>query len=175
MLWPMPVNDFKIISSPQEICKIDFKNQTFDQNIGYFLCVDMQYPESLHNSHNSYPMLPNVQEICWNDLSPYSKKCLVALEGKNKAYRHNSIKLGANFLPKKEYLMHYMNFKQALQMGIKCTKIHYITSFRQFPIIKDYIDILALKRAQAKTEFERKMLKTLSVSLYGKWIHMPVA
>ena len=36
-----------------------------DNNAGYFLEVDVQYPEKLHELHNDLPFLPKRMKICY--------------------------------------------------------------------------------------------------------------
>ena len=45
-------------------CYEDFiKSYREDSNIGYFLQVDVQYPEELHELHNDFPFLPERMKI----------------------------------------------------------------------------------------------------------------
>ena len=41
--------------------------------IGYFLEVDLEYPYSLHNLHNDYPLRPEKIEVGYEMLSSYCK------------------------------------------------------------------------------------------------------
>ena len=45
-------------------CYEDFiKSYSEDSDIGYFLQVDVQYPEELHELHNDFPFLPERMKI----------------------------------------------------------------------------------------------------------------
>lgn len=43
------------------------------QETGYILEVDLDYPEKLHESHNSFPLAPEHLNITQDILSPYAK------------------------------------------------------------------------------------------------------
>ena len=62
--------------------------------------VDLEYPKSLHDLHNDYPLAPERVEV-------------------------NKIKnLIPNLGDKKKYIIHYENLKQYLSSGLKLTNIH---------------------------------------------------
>jgi len=41
---------------------------------GWILEVDLEYPEELHKSHNSYPLAPLKKAIGFEQMSGYQKK-----------------------------------------------------------------------------------------------------
>ena len=53
-------------------------------------------------------------------------------------------------------------------MGIKVTKVHRKNKFTQHYNIRDYIEPNPKKRAEAKTEPEKDILKLMNNSLFGK-------
>ena len=169
MLHPLPNNGFEWVKE-EEISTIDFQSMSFKQPQGYFLEVDMSYPIELHKSHSQFPILAAHECITFEDLSPYAKASLIALEGEKVAARHKSVKLMTSFLPKKKYIMHYMNFKQALDLGLVCDKIHRVVKFNQFPFIKYYVELLTDMRTKAKTEFQKNLLKLMVNAIFGKLI-----
>ena len=71
-----------------------------DTNQGFIFEVDLDYPSSLWDSHNDYPLAPKKIKIDKID------------------------KLICSFLPKKHYLLHYKNLKQYLQEGMILKKVH---------------------------------------------------
>ena len=42
--------------------------------IGYFLEVDLEYPDELHELHNDYPLAPEKRAVSSDMLSNYCKK-----------------------------------------------------------------------------------------------------
>ena len=67
-----------------------WKNYIEESDEGYFLEVDVQYPENLHNLHNDSPFLPEIMKI------------------------EKVEKLVANLHDKEQYVIHIRQLKQAL-------------------------------------------------------------
>ena len=52
-MWQkLPVNNFKFVEYISEINKDFIKNCNEDDDEGYFLEVDVQYPKNLHSLHS---------------------------------------------------------------------------------------------------------------------------
>ena len=61
MQQPLPITDFHFMSDDE--IDVLMKNNTLenhpiDSEWGYILEVDLQYPNELHDLHNSYPLAP---------------------------------------------------------------------------------------------------------------------
>ena len=97
-------------------------NKSDNSLYGYFLEVDLEYPENLHGSHKDYPMAPEKIKIKDELLSPY------CLEIKNNYdIKSGDInKLVPNLMPKKNYVVHYRNLKYYLSQGLMLKKVHRI-------------------------------------------------
>ncbi|XP_060855499.1 uncharacterized protein LOC132933203 [Metopolophium dirhodum] len=105
MLTELPFKDFEWVDD----LDIDVTKISEDSEVGYILEVDIEYPKHLHKTHNDFPFLP------FNECPPNSKveKLLTTLS------------------PKKNYIVHYKNLKQAISHGLKLVKIHRAIRFSQ--------------------------------------------
>jgi hypothetical protein len=57
MSQPLPTGEFDWLTD-QEIADIDITDVADDNEQGYILEVDLQYPSELHDLHNDYPLAP---------------------------------------------------------------------------------------------------------------------
>ena len=93
------------------------KNYNEESDEGYFLEVDVQCPEKLHDLHNDLPFL-------------------------NKRMKIEKVeKLVTNLQDKTEYVIHIRNLKQALNHGLILKKVHREIKFNQKFWLKPYIDM----------------------------------
>ena len=131
---------------------------------GYFLEVDLDYPEELNDIHNDYPLAPEKIKIEVEMLSPYS------FEIKNKYdIKTGGInKLAPNLMPKKNYWVHYRNLQYCLSQGLILKKVHRILEFKQSNWMKFYIDFKTQKRKEATNEADKNLFKLLNNAVYGK-------
>ena len=122
MSKPLPTHGFKWMSESE----LDHW-----RSMPCILEVNLDYPESLHDEHNDYPLAPERMTIDKVD------------------------KLVPNLNNKKNYVIHYENLKQYERLGLIPTKIHRGIKFEERPWLKEYIDLNTNLRTKAKNEFER--------------------
>ena len=132
--------------------------------IGYFLEVDLQYPDELHELHNDYPLAPEKLAVSSSMLSIYCKKIANKYEIKVADVK----KLIPNLSNKTNYVVHYRNFRLYLSLGMKSTKIHRVLEYKQPDWMKKYIDFNTEKRRNAANDFEKDFFKLMINSVYGK-------
>ena len=72
----LPYGGFKSLKNRDEfdVISISECNSIDKSPIGYFLKVDLKYPDKLHELHNDYPLAPEKLAVSSNMLSKYCKK-----------------------------------------------------------------------------------------------------
>ena len=113
---------------------------------GYIFEVDLEYPSNLWESHNDYPLAPE-------------KMIVNGVE-----------KLICHFKPRKNYVVHYRNLRQYLEMGMRITAVHRGISFNQSPWMEPYIRKNTELRKTAANSFEKDFFKLMNNSVFGKTI-----
>ena len=134
--------------------------------IVYFLKVDLEYPDELHELHNDYPLAPEKLAVSSDMLSKYCKKIADKYEIKVGDVK----KLIPNLGNKTNYVVHYRNLQLYLSLRMKLTKVHRVLEFKQSDWMKKHIDFNTEKRMNAANDFEKDFLKLMINSVYGKTI-----
>ena len=67
----LPYEGFKWLKNVDEFDVMSISGKSL---IGYFLEVDFQYPDELHELHNDYPLAPEKLSVSSDMLSKYCKK-----------------------------------------------------------------------------------------------------
>ena len=143
--WPMckklPVSDFKWVKLLTEVF---IKNCDENSDKGYISEVDIEYPINICMWYSDLPSLPERMKI------------------------NKGSKLVCNVLDKENYVIHILALKQALNHGLKLTKVHRVIEFRQEAWLKPYIDMNTELRKHAKNEFEKNFLKLMNNAVFRK-------
>ena len=113
---------------------------------GYIFEVDLEYPKYLWEKHNDYPLAPE-------------KMIVNGVE-----------KLICHFKPRKNYVVHYRNLRQYLEMGLKITAVHRGITFNQSSWMAPYIRKNIELRKTAANDFEKDFFKLMNNSVFGKTI-----
>ena len=158
----LPYGGFKLVEVNNEtINKV--LNKSDDSLNGYFLEVDLEVPEELHDHHKDYPMAPEKIKIEDEVLSPYCS------ETKRKEIKSGGInKLAPNLIPKNNHVLHYRNLKYYLLQVLILKKVHKILEFKQSTWMKPYIDFNTERRKEATNEDDKNLLKLLINAIFGK-------
>ena len=99
-------------SNNHDRCTSEFiKKYDENSNLGYLFEVDVEYPQHLHELHSDLPFLTEKKQ-----------------------------KLLATLNNEKNYVVHILALKQALNHGLILKKIHRVIRFRQEAWLKPYID-----------------------------------
>jgi hypothetical protein len=117
-----------------------------DADVGYILEVDVDYPEELHDLHADLSLLAE------HFIPPGSTQT----------------KLCTTLKHKKNYVVHYVALKQALELGLKLTKIHRVIKFNLSHWLRPYIEMNNLLRRGALNKFKDGFFKDMVNIIYGK-------
>ena len=164
MCKKLPYKNFK-----WHYTKIDEKKvmKYNDDDIGFILEVDLEYPKELHDLHKDYPLASEIMTVNENMLSNVQKDIHKHFYEKE-ATDEKTNKLILNVMGKKKYVLHMSALKFYLQHGLKLKKVHRVISFNQSDFLKPFIKFNTEKRKQAKNDFEKDLFKLMNNSVYGK-------
>ena len=145
---PLPTSGFKYMKDLTVKGVIDIldKNRNPLVKKGYIFEVDLEYPTELWKKHNDYPLAPERLNI----------------DGVEKLICH--------FKPRKNYVVHFANLRQYLEMGMILTAVHRGISFNQSPWMEPYIRKNTELRKCAANSFEKDFFKLMNNSVFGKTI-----
>ena len=143
MLQKLPVNKFELTEETSHFNEDFIKNYIEKNDQGYFLEVEVEYPEKLHELHNDLPFLPERKKI------------------------NNIEKLVTNLYDKNEHVIHIRNLKQALTHGLIMIKVHRVIKFNKKDWLKPDID-MNTKLRQKENNFEKYFFKLMNNAVFGK-------
>ena len=155
MSQPLPTGGFKWMKNltVDLVLKILEKEQARKNGgycqrgtVGFLLEVDLEYPSELWKKHNDYPLAPERLNI----------------DGVEKLICH--------FKPRKNYVVHFVNLQQYLEMGMILTAVHRGISFNQSAWMEPYIRKNTELRKCAANSFEKDFFKLMNNSVFGKTI-----
>ena len=126
---------------------VDFiTNYDAENDEGYFLEVDIQYPEKLHELDNDLLFLPERMKI------------------------EKVEKLVSNLHDKTEHFIRIRNLKQVLNHGLILKSIQRVIKFNQNAWLKPYIDMNTKLRKEAENNLEKDFFKLINNPVFGKTI-----
>ena len=143
MSQKLPVNGFEWVEELSKFKEDSIKIFYEDINKGYFLEVDVGYP-NLHNLHIDLPFLPERSKI------------------------KNFNNLVCSVRDKKNYVVHIKALKQALNHGLILKKVNGVIQFTQEAWLKSNIDMNSNSRKEAKNDFEKNFFKLMNNAVLEK-------
>ena len=158
MSQPLPYDEFKFDGN---VNLEDILNTPDDGNIGYFIEVDLKYPNKIKEKTKNFPFAPVNKKINPDNFSDYMKTI------KPDTYIQTK-KLICDCSDKKNYLVHYRMLKFYIRHGMIVDKVHNIISFRQSRWLEKYISFNTQKRNKTQNDFEKDFYKLLNNAFYGK-------
>ena len=159
----LPYGSFKWVKVNNKVVN-RILNRSADSSYGYFLEVDLDYPEELHDSHKDFPMAPEKIKIKEELFSPYSRENAKKFDIKTGTIN----KLVPNLMAKEKYVVHYRNLQYYLSEGLVLKKVHRILEFKQSDWMKSYIDFNTKRRKEATNEVDKNLFKLLNNAVYRK-------
>ena len=136
-------------------------NTPDDADIGYFLEVDLKYPDNIKQKTKYFPFCPENKKIDPNKYNEYMKSIKPENYTKSK-------KLICDWSDEKKYLIHYRMLKFYTRHGIIVEKIHEIISFKQSRWLEGYISFNTQIKNKSKNEFEKIFFKLLNNAAFDK-------
>ena len=116
----LPCDEIKFVKVSLE----DILNTADDSEVGYFLEVDLKYPDEIKKKSKNFPLCPE------NKFSPQDK--FYDYMKKMKQDSHTKCKkLICDWTDKKKYLIHYRMLKFYVRHGMIVEKVQEVISFRQ--------------------------------------------
>ena len=132
-----------------------------DSEIGYFVEVDLKYPDEIKDKTKNFPFCPE------NKFSPIDNFTDYMDSNKPESYV-KCRKLICDWTDKQKYLVHYRLLKFYVKHGMENTKVHEVISFKQSCWLEKYIDYNTQKRNKTNDDFEKDFYKLLNNAFYGK-------
>ena len=155
--WLKNVDEFDVMSISE--CNSIEKRLTW-----YFLEVDLNYLDELHELNNNYPLAPERFAVSSDMLLKYCKNI-----ADNYEIKVGDVKqLIPQLCNKTNYVIHYWNLQLYLSLGMKLTKIHRVLEFIQSDWMKKDINFNTEKRMNVANDFVKDFFKLIINSVYRK-------
>ena len=139
----------------------EIPNTPDDNDFGYFVEVDLRYPDNKKGKAKNFPFCLENKNINPKKHNDYMNK----IKPKNYTKSKNLI---CDWTDKKKYLIHYRILKFYVRHGKVVEKNHEIISFKQSKWLEKYISFNTQKRNRAKKYFEKDFVKLLINAAFGK-------
>ena len=151
------------IKFEKDICLDEILNTPDDNEIGYFLEVNLKYSDDIKQKTKYFPFCPENKKINPNKYNEYMKSIKPENYTKSK-------KLICDWTDKKKHLIHYRMLTFYVKHGMIVEKIHEIISFKQSKWLEGYISFNTQKRNKAKNDFVKDFFKLLNNAAFGKFL-----
>ena len=129
MSQKLPVHGFKWENDPSRFNEDFIKNYDKSSDVGYFLEVDVEYPNTLFGSHKDIPFLPERKTL------EKVEKRVCSIENKEK------------------YVIHIRALKQALNHRLILKEVHKVIKLNRKAWLKLYVDMNMKLREETKSKF----------------------
>jgi len=165
MLAYLPVSNFRFLEDPSIMTEEFISSIPAEGDDGYMLEVSLEYPESLHDAHNCFPLAPEHYQPHSEDLSEEQKQTYTKLYGRE-TYKGSS-KLMTTLYNKEKYVVHYRALQLYLKLGMRLKAVYRVIKFHQAPFLRPYIKLLTDLRGRSRDAFEKAIWKLMINVIYG--------
>ena len=141
MMQPLPVDGFEWL---KKSALKNWEKIVNSEDVGCTLEVDLQYPNHLHDSHNDFPLAPELLEV------------------------NGFQKLIPNLRDKEKMVLDGRSLQLFLSLGMVLKKIHRGIGFKKEAFMRPFIEHNTKLRTAAKNDFEKDLFKLASNAVYGK-------
>ena len=158
MCQPLPFDEIKF---DKNVTLEDILNTKDDSDIGYFIGVDLSYPDNTKREQKTFQMLVKLKKLILIFLVILWKKLnfISILKLKN----WSVIGLIRKII---WFIIECWNFM--LRNGMIVDEVHGIISVKQSKWLEEYINFNTQKRNQAVNDFEKDFNRLLNNAFYGK-------
>lgn len=163
----LPTGDFKWLT-PREITTFDITQIPENGTRGYFLEVDLKYPQELHELHNDLPLAPEKLDIPSHEWSEYTQRVSNRLKLKHKT---SGLKLMVSLRDKTRYILHHETLRFYMRQGLELKRIRRGISFKQSSFMKSYILLNNRARARSTSPFDNQLYKFYNNAVFGKTLY----
>ena len=130
-------------------------NTPDDNEYGYFIDCDLEYPVEIEEKTKNFPLCPYQTEPDPNLFSKY-------MNSVNQPNYKPTEKHICDLTNKQKYMIHYRIFKFYTKMGMKVTKLHSLWRVKQSLWLEKYIYHNTQKRTKTKTIFEKDLYNIMN-------------
>ena len=164
MCQRLPTGEFKIVEDTSDAMLEKILKHGADEDIGYYLEVDVSYPDETHDYLQEFP--PGPEKKAPTSQSPFQRSLLeevaAAADRKKPSAAAAAQKLIATLDPKSKHIVHYRLLQKYVELGMKVDRVHKIIQFQQSAWMAPYIQLNSQLRGIATTDFEKDFYKLMN-------------
>jgi hypothetical protein len=167
MCKPLPTGGYEWC----EMTKEKIMTWSEEDDVGYFVEVNLRIPEHLHDKFNDYPLAPERLSVKGSQLSPYSQQLfrkVYSLKDEQAIPDEKVEKLVLTLSDKENYVVHIATLQFYLKQGAELMKIRRCLRFDQSRWLKPNIDFNTQKHKEATCDFEKDFFKLMNNAPCGK-------
>ena len=166
----LPVSSFEFLP-PEEVSKftVDHILSLGDEDeYGFMMEVDLEFDPKDHDRFSAFPPVPYKRVVDQKEISPYQQDIFKKLNLTEACMKTE--KLMADLYDRKEYVLHYVELKSYISMGVKLTNVRRVLKFKQKPWLRGYMDFCTQRRAATNDSYESNQFKMAMNAVYGRSI-----